>query len=251
MIGIFDSGSGGLTVFKEIIARLPRADFIYFGDLRNAPYGEKTPEELGALTVLGMERLLNEGATQIVSACNSVSSNIVMPMFDILDIKPIDIIEMVGPTVRAFRQKRDKKVLIVGTTATLRSGIYQNGFLALGMDVVAVPIPHLAGAIEEGTTEAGMKGMIGNILEKYKGEFNTIVLACTHYPLVWDIFSDVVGDGIEIFNPAVVVAEEVAKRFDGEGESKVRFVLSKDSQFFRQKVNEIFGSDGYIIDVLK
>ena len=84
-----------------------------------------------------------------------------------------------------------------------------------------------------------------------EGEFDTIVLACTHYPLVWDIFSDVVGDGIEIFNPAVVVAEEVAKRFDGDGESKVRFVISKDSQFFRQKVNEVFGSDGYIIDVLK
>lgn len=251
MIGIFDSGSGGLTVLKEIIARLPQADFVYFGDLRNAPYGEKTPEELGALTVLGMQRLLSEGATQIVSACNSVSSNIVMPMFDILDIKPVDIIEMVGPTVRAFREKRNRKVLIVGTTATLRSGIYQNGFLALGMEVIAKPIPFLAGAIEEGTSPAGIRGMIANVLEKEKGNFDTIILACTHYPLVWNIFRDIVGDEVEIFNPAVVVAEETAKRFSESGESRLRFVISKDSQFFRQKVKEIFGSDGYIIDVLK
>lgn len=250
MIGIFDSGSGGLTVLKEIITRLPRANFVYFGDLRNSPYGEKTPEELGALTVLGMQRLLNEGATQIVSACNSVSSNIVMPMFDILDIKPIDIVEMVGPTVRAFREKRNAKILLVGTTATIRSGIYQNGFLALGMDVEARPIPYLAGAIEEGTSEAGMRGMIANVLEKHKGKFDTLVLACTHYPIVEDIFRDVVGSDVEIFNPATVVGEEVATRFNEKGNENIRFVISKESQFFRQKVKEIFGSKNYTIDVL-
>jgi glutamate racemase len=250
MIGIFDSGSGGLTVMKEVVARLPQADFVYFGDLRNSPYGEKTPEELGALTVLGMQRLLSEGATQIVSACNSVSSNIVMPMFDILDIKPINIVEMVGPTVRAFRERRNAKILLVGPTATIRSGIYQNGFLALGMDIVAMPIPYLAGAIEEGTTEAGMRGMIANVLEKHNGKFDTLILACTHYPLVLDIFRDVTGDDVEIFNPARVVAEEVAVRFNEEGKGKLSFVISKESPFFRRKVGEIFGSDGYTVGVL-
>jgi len=251
MIGVFDSGSGGLTVLREIRARMPRADIVYFGDLQNAPYGNRTPEELGALTVFGFQRLLKEGATQIVSACNSVSANIVMPMFDILDIKPFDIVEMVGPTVRAFRGRRSERVLLIGTSATVRSGIYQNGFGALGMDIEAIALPHLAGAIEGGTSEPAIRAMLNEALEKRIGKYDTLILACTHFPLIRTLFEEKIGSA-KIFDPAEVVAEEVVSRF-GESTSKngsMRLIISKDSPFFITKAEEFFEEGSFGVNVL-
>ena len=118
MIGIFDSGSGGLTVLRELRARAPDADIIYFGDIKNAPYGNKSREELGALTVLGIQKLIDAGATEIISACNSVSVSIVLPMFELLDLPKTHIIEMVGPTVAAFRGT-DARPLVLATQATV------------------------------------------------------------------------------------------------------------------------------------
>src|SRR5687767_11474091 len=106
MIGVFDSGSGGLSVLLEIRKRLPSVDVVYLGDIKNAPYGSKTREELGALTVMAVSRLLNEGADFIVSACNSVSASIVLPMLEILGVKPFEIVEMVGPTVKGLKNKK-------------------------------------------------------------------------------------------------------------------------------------------------
>lgn len=240
MIGIFDSGSGGLTVLREIKKVLPKTDIVYFGDFRNAPYGNKTPEELGVLTVLGIQRLLSLGATQIVTACNSVSSSILKPMFDYPEIKQAQIIEMVGPTTRALSVSKDKRILLVATEATVRSGIYQDSFRDAGIFIDALPLPHLAGGIEEGTSIPGMVGMIRNSLDEVIGGYDTLVLGCTHYPLVRDIFEQV-APGVEIFDPAEAIAKEVEKNFDGEGDGKIKFVISKDSKFFRDKVLELFG----------
>ena len=251
MIGIFDSGSGGLTVFKEIVVRLPRADFIYFGDLRNAPYGEKTPEELGALTVLGMERLLNEGATQIVSACNSVSSNIVMPMFDILDIKPIDIIEMVGPTVSCFKDFK-KPILLAATPATIFSELYQNAFQMLGIEIDTVAIPKLAGAIEFGVSAMDQERLIAAACASYDlKKYSVLILACTHYPLALTSFRNVLGD-VPFFDPAEAVADRVKQQFWPRevGNGKLRLLVSRDTPQFRAHVTKLLPDASYVIEVL-
>ena len=249
MIGIFDSGSGGLTVLREIKKLLPKADVVYFGDFKNAPYGNKTPEELGVLTVLGIQRLLSLGVTQIVTACNSVSASILKPMFDFPDIKQTEIIEMVGPTTRALGGRKDARILLVATEATVRSGIYQDSFRDAGIYIDALPLPHLAGAIEEGTSVPGMKGMVRNSLENIIKDYDVLILGCTHYPLIREIFDDIVGD-VKIFDPAESVAKEVKERFEGKGEGKLKFVISRDSKFFRDKVSELFG-DMATIEILK
>jgi len=253
MIGIFDSGSGGLSVLAEIRKLMPDADVIYLGDIKNAPYGSKSREELGALTSAAVSRLLSEGATKIVSACNSVSASIVLPMLSILSLKPFDMVEMVGPTVKAMKDEK-RKILLVATPATIESGIYQQGFKSVGIEIATLAIPDLAGAIEFGATDEEMETMIEKALAGLP-QFNheILVLGCTHYPLIKNLFEKVLakmGKQIEIVDPAVAVAHEVKIMMDEKGEGKLRFLITKDSPFFRERVSRLFGKENTIVEVL-
>lgn len=248
MLGIFDSGSGGLTVLSQIRKRLPDIDVIYLGDIANAPYGSKSREELGALTVASIKRLLDEGATNIVSACNSVSSSIVLPTLSILSIKPFDIIEMVGPTVSALRSEK-RNILLLATEATIQSGIYQNGFKIVGKNITTLPCPQLAAAIEFGKSEKDIEKIIRQYLtDKNLTNIEMVVLGCTHYPLVTSLFKKVLGGhNVEIYDPAVAVADEVVKRMAEAGAGMTKFLITKDSQFFRDRIKKIKGSNLIII----
>src|SRR3989338_11673213 len=120
MIGIFDSGSGGLTVLKAIWEQMPSADILFFGYIKNAPYGEKPREELSRLTINNIRVLQTRGATSIVSACNSVSASLAVSLFDVLGLAQQNLIEMVGPTVSYFKDFR-KPILLAATPATIAS----------------------------------------------------------------------------------------------------------------------------------
>src|SRR4051812_2523239 len=111
MIGIFDSGSGGLTVLHAIRQVLPSADVVYFGDIKNAPYGSRTQEELSLLTMQALKLLQKRGAGNLVSACNSVSASLALSVLDMFSTDNMQIIEMVGPTVSAFRGSTAKILL--------------------------------------------------------------------------------------------------------------------------------------------
>src|SRR4051812_29736626 len=122
MIGIFDSGSGGLTVLKAIRDVLPSADVLYMGDIKNAPYGSRSREELSKLTVEAIKLLQARGANRIVSACNSVSASLAVSIFDIFSLDSTQLIEMVGPTVASFKGS-NARILLCATPATVDSGI--------------------------------------------------------------------------------------------------------------------------------
>ncbi len=235
MIGIFDSGSGGLSVLRALRKRAPQADVVYFGDLKNAPYGNKSREELGALTVLGIQKLIDEGATEIISACNSVSVSIVLPMFEILNLPRVSLIEMVGPTVASFRGKV-ARVLVVATRATIESRVYQDGFRMLGVESTGVAIPELVTLIESDAPKEEQYRVVRDALEPWiQKEFDTLLLGCTHYPLVRDIFERVLnecGTHLTIVDPAEAVADAATQRFLCEGRGTVRFITSADSPFF-------------------
>src|SRR3989338_3073182 len=183
MIGIFDSGSGGLTVLRAIRDRLASPDVIYFGDIKNAPYGSKSHEELSQLTMEAITFLRSRGARSIVSACNSVSASLAISLFDTLEIDAPRLIEMVGPTVAAFKDS-SQRLLLTATPATVKSGLYRNGFRMIGKEVVEVSIPDLAGAIEFGEDEEILETKIRKAFTDIRsGDFDVLVLACTHYPL--------------------------------------------------------------------
>lgn len=252
MIGIFDSGSGGLTVLKEIRALAPQCDIVYFGDFVHVPYGEKTPEELGALTVIAVEKLLEEGATEIVSACNSVSASIAQPLIQLLGRKQFGMIEMIGPTVGALKEQAQEGITIglVATPATVRSGIYHNAFSAEQITIKAIGIPGLTDAIESGADEATLTNIFSSAVDELKkASCSTIILGCTQYPLIKEVFESYSPDTI-FFNPAHAVADKVVKRFDTDGNGTLRFLLSQDSDIFRKMVTEFFPEEEYVIEVL-
>lgn len=251
MIGVFDSGSGGLTVLRAIRDILPSADIVYFGDIAHAPYGHKSREELTELTLGAIRLLRNEGATTVVSACNSVSASMVVSLFDVFDLDIQQLIEMVGPTVASFRGTPNR-LLVCATPATVLSGMYQHAFKMIGKDVVMCPLPNLAGLIESGAPQEVIDHDIREALNAYAPDtYDTVLLCCTHYPLVRDSFVRACGTRVEVVDPAHAVAERVMRyawpREVGNG--ALSFIISKESETFRSYVESLFGGEPYSIEV--
>jgi glutamate racemase len=257
MIGIFDSGSGGLTVLRALRDVLPSCDVVYFGDIAHAPYGSKSQEELADYVAQGLSLLRARGAERLISACNTASASLALSLYDAFDMEPGSIIEMVGPTVSYFKGTK-QRIALCATPATIQSGIYQNAFRMLGQEVTAVAIPGLAGAIEFAEGKGGVfdntyarstgarqrqKQLISDAFKNISwSDFDVLILACTHYPLALDIFKEVVPENIEVFDPAIAVAERAAKLFWPQEvrDGKTQFVISQDSQPFRALVKKMF-----------
>lgn len=243
MIGVFDSGSGGLTVLKEIRTRLPMVDIVYFGDIKNAPYGVKSQEELVVLTAVAIELLQKRGATNIVSACNSVSAALAVSN------APKDMIEMVEPTVASFKDL-SAKILLTATPATITSRIYQNAFRIIGKEIQTLAIPELAGTIEFGASEEEIEKIVRDaLIQVDQASFDALVLGCTHYPFARSAFEKVLP-GATIVDPAVAVAERVAKQMGEEGEGMTTFLISQDSEPFRARVAQLWPQGTYSVEVL-
>lgn len=248
MIGLFDSGSGGLTVLRELRKRAPQADIVYFGDIGNAPYGSRSQEELVELTTAGIKRLQEFGADEIISACNSAAPSVLLGAAG-----HARIIDMTRPTARSMRQNAGKRVLLLATPATVMSGLYTDA-----LDVIVLldplPVPGLAAAIEFGAKRSEVARIVREALEERKGKtYDQILLGCTHYPLARSIIEEeakkLFGD-IEYFDPAEAVAIEAAQRFNTNGEGKLMFKISKDSDHFRRRVSELWQGAVYSIDVI-
>lgn len=251
MIGIFDSGVGGLTVMRALREELPSSDIIYFGDTKNAPYGERSREELSVLTVRAIELLRARGADRIVSACNSLSASLAVSLYDAFDMTPDRLVEMVGPTVSYFRGV-NATLSLVATPATVQSGMYQNAFRMIGKEVECVALPGLAGAIESGRSDAEVEDLIREELQNHTiGD--VLILACTHYPWVTEVFKRVVGEQVTIFDPAEAVAARAQKLFWPQEvkNGNTHFIISQDSETFRTLVARTFPNAQYEIEVLE
>lgn len=251
MIGIFDSGSGGLTVLKAIRERMSSADILYFGDIENAPYGEKSREELSRLTVNSIRVLQARGATSIVSACNSVSASLAISLFDALGLAQQNLIEMVGPAVSCFRDFK-KPILVAATPATVDSGLYQNAFQMLGITIDTVAIPKLAGAIEFGVSAIDQERLIAAAFAPYDlKKYGALILACTHYPLAAASFRKVLGN-VPFFDPAEAVADRVKRQLWPRevADGTLRLLVSRDTPQFRSHVARMLPDASYVIEVL-
>lgn len=241
MIGVFDSGVGGLTVLRAMRDVYPSLDAVYFGDIKNAPYGMRTREELSMLTVDGIRFLLDHKANTIVSACNSVSASLAISLYDVLSLGQIQVIEMVGPCVSAFKGS-GARIALCATSATILSGMYQNAFRMIGKDIRAIAIPELAGAIERGEAET-YDGYIRDALSEVPSDsYDVLVLGCTHYPLAAGAFRAVIGERITLYDPAKAVADRVERDLWPRemGYGRTDFYISQESGRFRSLVAELF-----------
>lgn len=249
MIGIFDSGIGGLSVARAIRDRAPAVDILYFGDTENAPYGLKDPEELQKLTLRAMRILREKGATHLVSACNSVSASVVRPLLELFGIHDSGIVEMVGPTTNSLLRRTNGTIVVIATQATVASGIYQKGFREAGLEISMVAAPRLAGAIELGAPLSEIEAHVAAaVTEAVALKGDTLVLGCTHFPFVRNLFEKHlarVGSEATVFDPADSVAASALAQHGILGQGISQFLTSKNSAIFRHHLTKLFG-DGAI-----
>ena len=217
-VGVFDSGVGGISVLKSLVAELPGEDFHYFGDSANAPYGEKTEEQVRALSQSIAERFVADGAKAIVIACNTATSA-AAPMLraEYPDLPIIGIEPALKPATEAPGHGR---ILVMATDITLKLDKYQELAATYGQDceVISVPCPGLAARIERGDLEApDLREMIRGFVGGFAGTVGSVVLGCTHYPFVRRQIAEVLGEGVMFFDGGAGTARQLRRCLDEAG----------------------------------
>lgn len=229
-IGVFDSGIGGVTVLREIVKILPNAEYVYYSDSANNPYGDKSDEEIINICDNITKLLINKNCEAIVVACNTASAKAVKFLREKYTELPIIAIEPAYKMVHDFAP--DDETLVMATRGTIESEkfnllyhTYDNHKTTL-LECVG-----LADVIEEGNKDK-IKDFLNNLLSKYNGKVKNIVLGCTHYPLVQDVIEDVLGGNIKFFNGApytakhlkdVLIEKEIISEEDIDMNQKIDF----------------------------
>ena len=261
-IGIFDSGIGGLTVARAVCDLLPNESILYFGDTAHLPYGEKSPELIRKYSTRIALHLVNSGCKAIVVACNSASSNALRQVVDAVG-ESIPVIDMVHPVVEAICSEEssesvsdcNKKVGLIGTRATISSGLYKSAVEALNqtrgssIDLISRPTPLLASAIEEGFYNDTIPGAVleAYLEDGYFSEVDSMILGCTHYPLVRDEVMSMLPKSVEVIDSPKIVALALKSKLENLGllnaDSAVlsnRFQVSDLTENFRLGAQRFF-----------
>ncbi|MCK4486178.1 MAG: glutamate racemase [Desulfobacterales bacterium] len=242
MIGIFDSGIGGLTVVNALKRHLPDYDILYFGDTARTPYGTKSPETVVQYAIEDAEMLLRKGAQMLVVACNTASSVATGTLKERFDVP---ILEVISPAVNmAVSDPKRTRVGVIGTRATVNSGVYENKIKAIRpeMKVYGQPCPLLVPLVEEGWLK---KGETRKIVKKYLHplklkQIDILILGCTHYPLLKEIIQVKIGKRVKIIDSSEALSDSVMDflRHNPHVDSRLR----KDGtcQFYVSDVTEQF-----------
>jgi glutamate racemase len=215
-IGVFDSGLGGLTVARAIIDQLPNESVLYVGDTANAPYGPRPLSEVRELALAVMDKLVDEGVKVLVIACNSASAAVLRDARErYTKGKSIPVVEVIQPAVRrAVALTSNGKVGVIGTTATINSKAYEDAFAAaVDIELQSVACPSFVEYVEAGVTSgpeiiAAAKNYLMPLKES---GIDTLVLGCTHYPLLTGALSFVMGDQVTLVSSAEETAKDVFK----------------------------------------
>jgi glutamate racemase len=209
-IGVFDSGVGGLTVARAILDQLPHEPLLYVGDTAHGPYGPRPLAEVRRYALKVMDHLVAEGVKMLVIACNSASSACLRDARERYDVP---VVEVVLPAVRrAVRSTHTGRVGVIGTRATIASKAYDDAFHAVpGLALTTVACPRFVEFVERGETYSPE---LLELAEEYlaplqRAEVDTVVLGCTHYPLLTGVLSYVLGDGVTLVSSAEETAKDV------------------------------------------
>lgn len=236
MIGIFDSGIGGLTVVKQIFKELPQYKIVYFGDTARLPYGTKSEETIIEYSIQNTEFLINKGAKVIVIACHTasaVAADILRKRF-----KDVPIFDVVGPGLKkALSDSRRKKIGIMGTAATIKSRAHEKYLKNLDpkVKVYLKACPLLVPLIEEGWLK---RQETRKILRYYirplkQEQIDALVLACTHYPLLKRQIDEISGKQIKVIDPAEELSLHLKKYIESNAEIKEELEKNgKTSKFY-------------------
>ena len=217
-IGVFDSGVGGLTVARSLLDQLPGERLVYLGDTAHGPYGPLPIAEVRRHALAGLDALVGQGVKLLVIACNSASSACLRDARERYDVP---VVEVIAPAVRrAVAATRSGRVGVVATALTVASGAYEQAFAAAPhLTLTSVAAPSFVDFVERGVT-AGRQllQLATHYLEPVvEADVDTLVLGCTHYPLLTGLISLVVGDGVTLVSSAEETAKDVYCTLSTEG----------------------------------
>ena len=242
-IGIFDSGIGGLTVLKEISEQLPYEDIIYFGDTARIPYGTKSRETVIKYAFQCAKFLLSKNVKAIVIACNTASALAYEEAQKAFNVPIVGVIE---PGAKAtVTATKNNKIGVIGTTATINSEAYQSAIRELNKsaEVIGVACPLFVQIVEDGweDTDVALITAEKYLMELKEHNIDTLVLGCTHYPILRYTLSKVMGDKVSLVNPAFETAKEIKRVLkekdllsDKKEKPVYKYYVSDDPEKFRR-----------------
>jgi len=250
-IGVFDSGMGGLTVLRALMERLPSERFIYLGDTARLPYGTKSAETVEAYALQATRLLIEASVKMVVVACNTASSVALASLTR--QLAPVPVIGVIEPGARAgIAATRNKRIAVIATESTVKGGAYLRAIHAIdaSVEVVQQPAQVFVALAEEGWTEsavtiAASRAYLAPLFEGPSAP-DTLVLGCTHFPVLVKAILEAVGDKVTIVDSAATTAASVAdalaaKGLANEGKDKgaARFLATDSPERFA-RVGEIF-----------
>ena len=245
-VAVFDSGVGGLTVLHECLVSLPHEDFLYLGDTARFPYGDRSPAELRAFSFELADILLERGAKLLVVACNSATAA-ALPALKVRLAGRVPVIGVVSPeSRRAAAATANGRVGLIATPATVDSGAYARALEAASegkADLHAVPSRDLASLIQAGgeVDERTVDAVERACAPLREADVDTVILGCTHYPLVRPVIQRTMGRGVEIVCSGSAIADEIAEELERDGiaapqkrQGAYHFLASGDPEEFRR-----------------
>jgi len=218
-IGVFDSGVGGLTVLRALLNRIPDADYLYFGDTARLPYGSKSAATVAHYAVGAVHYLQDHGAELLVIACNTATA---LALDEIKAGSRVDVIGVVEPGAEAAAHATTKrKVVVIGTEATVASHAYRRALEAKGVAVREKACPLLVPLVEEGWTEHPVTEQVARIylseaFSEDSRDADVLVLGCTHYPLLKPLLRRVAPEHVTIVDSAESTAQAVGRQLQVE-----------------------------------
>ena len=254
-VAVFDSGLGGLTVFREILRQLPDENLIYFGDTARVPYGSKSRETIIHYTEQILNFLRTKEVKAIVVACNTVSA---YALEELKDRVEVPIIGVVKPgAYAAVKQTKSRRIGVMGTEGTVRSGLYPSYIHEIDPSVLVLqkPCPLIVPLVEEGLWE---DPLTTEVVRRYTRVFreehiDTVIMGCTHYPLVRDTIRKVLGDEVTLVNPAyettaalkrVLEEKDLLRPIDAPVVGPpYRFYVSDDPEKFKEFASRVLRFD--------
>lgn len=247
-IGVFDSGIGGLTVVKELMNILPNESIVYFGDTARVPYGTKSEKTIKEYSIHNTKFLLSQKVKAIVIACNTSSA---VALDEIQSLTDIPVIGVIKPGAKAATQiTKNRRVAVIGTTATILSKAYVKEIKAIDptIEVYSKACPLFVPIVEEGWSNHKIAELAAEeyLSELKKKSIDTLVLGCTHYPLLKNTIQKVVGENVVLVDSGVETARVVRQILESENllnQSKLKpnykFFVSDIPQKFKE-VGEMF-----------
>lgn len=247
-IGVFDSGVGGLTVVKEIMNQLPQEQIIYFGDTARVPYGDKSRETVTAYSRQITHFLLSKGVKAVVIACNTASA---YALETVQKESPVPMLGVIKPGAKtAAATTKSGRIGVIGTEGTIRSGLYEAYLREISPEsqVFGKACPLFVPLVEEGWIEDEVTRQVSKryLAELLVQKVDTVVLGCTHYPLLRQVIQDTVGDSVTLVNPAYETACELRRMLgerdclnDGSETPAHTFYVSDGAEKFRKFANSI------------